>query len=99
MAMKLILSLYVVSENEKTIGIIDNLRAVLEKNFKEEWQLNVVDVLATPEKAVENNIFATPTLMRDFPAPVIKALGDIANEKRILGVLTKIDQEKSVIVI
>lgn len=46
--------------------------------------LKVVDVLAEPRLAREHRIVATPMLVREQPLPVIKILGDLSQETKVL---------------
>jgi hypothetical protein len=41
-----------------------------------------------PEKAVANDVFVTPTLVREVPEPVIKVLGTLAKTKEIITAIT-----------
>ena len=96
---KLYLTLYVSSTDARAMELVEKLRSTLKESYTGEWNIDVVDVIAAPEKASENNVFATPTLARDFPEPVVKVLGEIANEKKILAVLTKMNHDTSVVII
>ena len=96
---KLNLTLYVASTDAASLALVEKLRSTLKEHYQGEWKLDVVDVIAAPEKASANSVFATPTLARDFPEPVVKVLGEIANEKKILAVLTKMHHDTSVVII
>ena len=43
------------------------------------YQLTVVDVLEQPELAERYRVLATPTLIREAPAPVKRIIGDLAD--------------------
>jgi circadian clock protein KaiB len=47
--------------------------------------LTVVDVLREPRLARQNRVVATPLLVREHPGPVIKILGDLSLDEKILA--------------
>lgn len=49
--------------------------------------LKVVDILAEPRLAREHRVVATPMLVREQPLPVIKILGDLSHEAKVLAQL------------
>ncbi len=50
-------------------------------------RLTVIDVLKEPATARDNRILATPMLVRQEPAPVVKILGDLSQDETVLGLL------------
>jgi hypothetical protein len=76
-------------------GVDENIRrqiAELGRTMDQEvgaghWELDVIDVLEEPEKALQGDVFATPTLVRLVPLPVLKLLGDIAHSEKILSII------------
>jgi hypothetical protein len=71
------LKLFVVNPKQHE-QLIQEFEKSLADNFEKDYVFEVIDVLSTPEKAMENQVFATPMLMREFPEPVQKILVDIA---------------------
>lgn len=49
--------------------------------------LTVIDILEDPDAANEDNILATPALLRLNPKPVMRLVGDLSNKERILKAL------------
>lgn len=96
MSAKLELTLFVVNP-EKHQSLIDELSRVLQEYFPDNYSLFVIDVLATPEKAVENKVFATPMLIRSFPEPLMKLLVNISNLQDAFLSVTDFDKTKILI--
>jgi circadian clock protein KaiB len=44
----------------------------------------VVDLLVNPQLAKGDQILAIPTLIRKFPEPIKKIIGDLSNTERVL---------------
>ena len=86
---KLMLTLYIVSLNAEFRMLVEQLSAVLSATYKPGyWRLDVVEVLDMPEKALSQNIFATPMLVRDLPAPVLKLLGNLSKMPEVIASIT-----------
>lgn len=94
------LHLYVAGEDDENRDLHRNLVAAMGATFPEgAWHLDVVDVVRTPEQALENDVFATPMLLREMPKPVIKLIGHIANAQRILAILQSTGEEGQTVVV
>lgn len=88
------LSLYVVSLDQTTQALIARIREILSTAFTEgAWSLEVVEVLNAPEKALENEVFATPMLMREHPKPSVRLMGDLTNMGSVLAAITAPHEE------
>ncbi|MEQ8515046.1 MAG: circadian clock KaiB family protein, partial [Chromatocurvus sp.] len=71
------LEFYLAGEPEVRRQLEADLREALEEaGFHA--KITVIDVLNMPEKALENDVFATPTLRRILPAPVKKVIANAA---------------------
>jgi CheY-like chemotaxis protein len=86
---KLVLTLYVVSLNNETRRLVEQLTIVLNTLYEPGyWVFDVVEVLGMPEKALEKDIFATPMLVRNVPEPVLKLLGDLSRMSSVIAAIT-----------
>ncbi len=93
---RIALTLYVVAMNPEIQQTIDELSSMLASSYRPGcWSLNVVEVLAMPEKALQNDIFATPTLVREIPQPVLKLLGSLSKMPSVLASITTQDDKGS----
>ena len=94
---KLVLTLYVVSLNEETRRLAEQLSSVLASIYEPgRWVFDVVEVLGMPEKALEKEIFATPMLVRDIPKPILKLLGDLSRMSSVMAAITTQSQDTGV---
>lgn len=59
----------------------------------ESCRLDVVDVLRMPERAVENRIIATPTLLRKEPLPLRRIVGDFGDRDAVVSLLRSFASE------
>jgi circadian clock protein KaiB len=81
------LYLYLSSETPPSVAAACNLRVLLDKKFKGQYSLEVINILDNPQRAVEDNILATPTLVKASPPPERRVVGDLSDEERVLTVL------------
>jgi circadian clock protein KaiB len=78
------LRLYVAGQTAKSIAAFDNLKRVCETHLAGRYTIEVVDLLVNPRLAAGDQILAVPTLVRKFPEPIRKIIGDLSNEERVL---------------
>lgn len=78
------LRLYVAGQTAKSAAALDNLKRVCETHLAGRYTIEVVDLLVNPRLAAGDQILAVPTLVRKFPEPIRKIIGDLSNEERVL---------------
>ncbi len=78
------LRLYVAGQTAKSIAALNNLKQLCETHLAGRYAIEVVDLLVNPQLAAGDQILAVPTLVRKFPEPIRKIIGDLSNEERVL---------------
>ena len=78
------LCLYVTDRSPKCLRAIDNLRHACEEHLAGHYHIEVVDLLENPQLAADHQILAVPTVVRRFPAPIRKLVGDLSDNDRLL---------------
>lgn len=76
---KHILRLYVAGATDRSRRAILRARQLCETELKGNYELEVIDVYQQPILARDGQIIATPTLVRDFPRPVRRLIGNLSN--------------------
>ena len=79
-----VLRLYIAGETPKAVTALKNLRSICEEQLKGRYHIEVIDLLANPRLARDNQILAVPTLVRKLPLPVRKIIGDLSNAEKVL---------------
>jgi circadian clock protein KaiB len=82
-----VLRLFVSGNNESTEHILKSLHQLLEHSLRYPYTLKVIDIFKHPDQAEEYQVSATPTLVRVWPQPVRRIVGDLTDIERILRVL------------
>jgi circadian clock protein KaiB len=78
------LRLYVAGQTAKSKVALANLRRLCESHMAGRYEIEVIDLLVTPQLAAGDQILAVPTLVRKLPEPIKKIIGDLSNEERVL---------------
>ncbi len=78
------LRLYVAGHTQKCKSAFASPRSLCEKCLPGKCNIKVIDLLKNPQLARDDEIIAIPTLVRRFPLPVRKNIGNLANEDRVI---------------
>ncbi len=77
------LRLYVTGQTPSAARAIATLDDV-QKEFEGRMQLDVIDVLDDPISALNDDVYATPTVFRMSPEPVRRLFGDLSRKETII---------------
>ena len=80
---KLVLRLYVAGATARSRQALIRARHLCEVELKGNCELEVIDVYQQPILARDGQIIATPTLVKEFPQPVRRLIGDLTNSTRL----------------
>ena len=82
-----VLRLFVAGHSINTEKILNNLHELLERSLGHPYTLKVIDVLTHPQQAETNQVSATPTLVRVWPQPIRRIVGNLDNVDKLLSIL------------
>jgi len=78
------LRLYVAGKTPKSVTALNNLKKYCEEHLKDQYTIEVIDLLVHPQLAEGDQILAIPTLVKKVPEPVRKIIGDLSNKEKVL---------------
>ena len=78
------LRLYVAGTTPESIKAFKNLKKICEEYLEGRYSIEVIDLLENPQLAKGEQIVAVPTLVRKLPQPLIKIIGNLSQEERVL---------------
>ena len=81
------LRLYVAGSTPQSSRAITNLKTICETHLKDHYDLTVVDLYEQMDRAHDDQIDVTPTLIRYWPLPVRRLVGGLSQTKRVLETL------------
>jgi circadian clock protein KaiB len=76
---KYVLRLYVAGATDRSRQAVLRARQLCETELKGNFELAVIDVYQEPILARDGQIVATPTLVREFPRPVRRLIGNLSH--------------------
>lgn len=81
---KYVLKLYITGDTPRSDRAISNLKELCQEHFPNEYKILIIDVLKQPDIAEKEKIIVTPTLIKEFPLPLVKIIGDLSDVKTVL---------------
>lgn len=79
-----VLRLYVAGLTARSRKAIENITAICEEHLQGRYDLEVIDIFRRPVLAREEQIFATPTLVKRLPLPLRRFIGDLSEKDKVL---------------
>ena len=68
----------------RTSVAIANLQRICEQELEGKYELEIIDVLESPQLAEDEKILATPTLIKQLPPPLRRVIGDLSDKEKVL---------------
>jgi circadian clock protein KaiB len=78
------LRLYVTGTTPASSRAIEKVRSVCEEYLHGRYDLEVLDIYQMPALAKDQQIIATPTLIKVLPLPLRRFIGDLSTMERVL---------------
>jgi circadian clock protein KaiB len=91
---RLVLRLYVAGSASNSARAHANLLALLDRANATDYDLEVVDSILEPERAFQDSVFVTPTLVKVGPGPRETVIGTLADARQVALTLGLIDRSK-----
>jgi circadian clock protein KaiB len=79
--------LYIAGDAPNSLQAIANLTQLCETHLPHRYDIEIVDVLIDPKRALTESIFMTPTLVTDAPYPGHRIVGTLSHTEPILQIL------------
>ena len=81
------LRLYITGSTPRSSKAVANIRRLCEKNLAGRYDLEVIDIYQQPQRAVDAQIIAAPTLIKLLPKPLRRFIGNLSDPERLLVAL------------
>ena len=83
----LALRLYVAGNAPNSLMAAANIKAICHAHFAAGYELEIVDLLRHPQRALADGIIVTPTLVKLSPLPVQRVVGNLNDTSQVLRIL------------
>jgi len=80
----LLLRLYIAGNAPNSLRAVANATAICEEYLTSRYELEVIDLLKHPRRALADGIIVTPTLLRLRPLPVQRVIGNLSDTNQVL---------------
>ncbi|MEO6055008.1 MAG: circadian clock KaiB family protein [Chthoniobacterales bacterium] len=79
--------LYIAGDGPNSIKAEANLNALCREHLPERHEIEIVDVLRDPQRALDDKVMMTPQLVKLSPAPVRKVVGTLSQPDTVRQVM------------
>lgn len=84
---RVLLRLFVTGSSQRSSRAIEAVQSLCREYLANGVAVEIIDVLEEPQKAEDDKVLATPTLIRQFPGPPRRLVGDLTETDRIILLL------------
>jgi circadian clock protein KaiB len=81
---KWILRLFVTGASPNSARAVDNLTRICESHIKGRYELEVIDIYQQQEAAALEQVIALPLLIKKFPIPERRLIGNMSDTPKVL---------------
>jgi circadian clock protein KaiB len=78
-----VLKLYITGASPNSTRAVNNTKAFCEKYLKDNYDLQVIDVYQQPLTAQREQIIALPLLIKSFPLPQKRLIGNMSDTGKV----------------
>jgi circadian clock protein KaiB len=79
-----VLRLFVTGMTTRSSRAVNNLRTICDEYLEGRYELEVIDIYQQPALTKGEQIVAAPTLIKKFPLPMRRIIGDMSNRDGVL---------------
>lgn len=82
-----VLCLYVVDQAPNSAQAVDNLKAICARYLNGNFELEIVDVIEFPQRAMADGVIVTPCLTKLGPSPTARIVGNLSDTDKVMRAL------------
>jgi circadian clock protein KaiB len=86
-AAAVVMVLYITDSGPNSVRAVANLEAICKDHLKNNFRLEIIDVLKYPLRALADGVVVTPSLAKLFPLPVATVVGNLSDRSGVLRAL------------
>lgn len=79
------LRLYITGTSRRSHLALTNINEICKEYLEGTYELEVIDLYQYPSFAREEQIIAAPTLIKKFPLPFRRIIGDMSNREKLIS--------------
>jgi len=86
-ATAVVMVLYITDSGPNSVQAVANLEAICREHLRDNFRLEIIDVLQYPLRALADGIVVTPSLAKLFPLPIATVVGNLSDKSDVLRAL------------
>ncbi len=86
-ATAVVMVLYITDSGPNSVRAVANLEAICKEHLQGNFQLEIIDVLQYPLRALADGVVVTPSLAKLFPLPAATVVGNLSDKSGVLRAL------------
>lgn len=79
-----ILRLFVTGILPNSTRAVANINSICNKYLKDRYELEIIDIYQQPDLALTEDLIAIPVLIKKFPLPEQRIIGDLSDTVKVL---------------
>jgi circadian clock protein KaiB len=79
-----IFRLFITGASPNSLRAISNTKKICDKHLGKRYDLEIIDVYQQPGIAKQENIIALPLLVKRFPSPEKRLVGDMSDVEKVV---------------
>ena len=80
-----VLRLFVTGILPNSVRAVLNIKKICEKYLNNRYELEIIDIYQQPALGLTEDILAVPVLLKKFPLPEVRMIGDLSDEEKVLA--------------
>ena len=84
---KLVLQLYVSGMSPRSMEAIENIKHICDEYLGDAFELEIIDIYKYPERAQEQHIIFSPSLVKQLPLPKRTLIGTLTDKEKVMKAL------------
>jgi circadian clock protein KaiB len=84
---RFVLRLFITGVTPNSTRAVTNIKQICESYLKDNYSLEIIDVYQQKDIAQREQLVALPLLIRKFPLPERRLIGDLSNTEKVLKAL------------
>lgn len=79
-----LLKLYITGASPNSVKAVNNIKNICEHFLKDRYTLEIIDIYQQPTLASTEQIIALPLLVKSFPLPVRRLVGNMSDRAQVI---------------
>ncbi|MDJ0650504.1 MAG: circadian clock KaiB family protein [Xenococcaceae cyanobacterium MO_188.B19] len=80
---KYVFRLYIADSSMQSVSAVRQMQKLCKKYLPERYELEIIDIYRHPERLEADQIFASPTLVKELPLPLQRLIGDLSDAEKV----------------